>query len=217
MLPSCMLLSPVLAALPPSSKGLQHGKSASDNISRNPLGMNTSNASRKCTFQATYRRAQSFRINTYKKTQGEGRVIVNQTPDEGRLSRGASRRGISPLHKGFLSRATIGNEGSLFARRIRIPRSIATRDLSSRGGAASSLNIVRTLRRAHSNARNSFVLSRLLHGSLDTPGGGYSGPAIRAQRPCVSLRAEVFRRRCIVTSLLHCFSDPGDSTIDSPN
>ena len=104
MLPFHMLFSPALSALVHSRKSLQRRKNASDNISPNPIGMNTSKTSRKCTSQVTYRRAQSFRINTYKKTRGEGCVIVNQTPDEGRLSRGASRRGISPLQEGFVSR-----------------------------------------------------------------------------------------------------------------
>jgi len=114
MLPSFMLLSPALSALVPSCNGLQHHKNASDNISRNPLGMSTSKSSRKCTSQATYRRAQSFKINTYKKTRGEGRVIVNYKSQEGFASRGASRRGTSPPDEGSLSRATIGSEGSLF-------------------------------------------------------------------------------------------------------
>jgi hypothetical protein len=52
--------------------------SATDNISRNPLRINTSNTPRKCSAEAAYNHPLSFRINTYKKTWGEGAIIVNQ-------------------------------------------------------------------------------------------------------------------------------------------
>jgi hypothetical protein len=101
MLPFPMLVSPAPPPVRSSSKTHQCRKGPSDNISANPIRMNTSSTPRKCTFQATYGRAQSFRINTYEKTQGEGYVTVNQKFDEGFLSRGpivrARRNARNPL------------------------------------------------------------------------------------------------------------------------
>ena len=123
MLPSYMLVSPALPALLPSCNGLQHRKNASDNISRNPIGMNTSKTSRKCTSQATYRCAQSFKINTYKKARGRGALSLTTNPKKDLYPE--EHRDEGPLRptKDFCPERPPGARDLSFQRRTSVPRS----------------------------------------------------------------------------------------------
>jgi hypothetical protein len=194
-----MLLSSGLSALLPSSKTHQHHKETSDNTSSISIRMNTSSMPHKCTFQTTYGRAQSFRINTYKKTRGRGALSLTTNPkkdlypeehrDEGPLrstkdfcpERPSGARDLS-FHESFVCRGA-SRRGIPGSQRISVPSDHRERGISlSKEGLPSRGASVCTRR----NARNSLSLMHLLHNSRTPPGWGVERSRDTIQRRLAS-------------------------------